>query len=78
MQQDTHTIDRLFLELAQFTTAKTPRELALEDLLRSARAIAQREGKDTAWKRFDDAIWLAGVSDITAKVFKVLPSDFEE
>lgn len=34
----TEAIDKLFLELAQFTTAKTPRELALEIRLRAASA----------------------------------------
>jgi hypothetical protein len=69
------TVNKLFLELSQITTAKTARELELEDLLSSARAIAQREGADTAWARFDARLAQTGVSSITAKTFRVLPSD---
>jgi hypothetical protein len=69
------TVNKLYLELSQVTTAKTARELELEELLSSARTIAQRKGAATAWDRFDAAVAKAGVSAITAKVFKVLPSD---
>jgi len=69
------TVNKLYLELSQIATAKTARELQLEDLLTSARAIAQRSGAETAWDRFDAAVANAGVGAITAKVFKVLPSD---
>lgn len=71
------TVNRLYLELSQIATAKTARELELEDLLSSARAIAKREGAETAWARFDERLAGAGISAITAKVFKVLPSDSE-
>lgn len=57
--------------------AKTARERELEDLLVSARAIAQRKGADTAWERFDERLASFGIGCITAKVFKVLPSDRE-
>lgn len=70
------TINKLFLELSQFATAKTKRELQLEDLLRSARAIAERNGENTHWIRFSEAVADAGIGSVTAKVFKVLPSDF--
>jgi hypothetical protein len=69
------TVNKLYLELSQIATAKTARELQLEDLLTSARAIAQRSGVETAWDRFDVAVANAGIGSITAKVFKVLPSD---
>lgn len=72
---ETETIDLLFLELSQFTTAKTAREAKLEDLLMSAHAIAKREGQDTAWERFSLALTKAGIGAVTPKVFKVLPSD---
>ena len=72
------TINRLYLELSQFTTAKTAREIELEDLLISARAIAEREGRDTAWARFSKRLFDAGIGRITAKTFKVLPGDVEE
>lgn len=69
------TINKLYLELSQFATAKTRRELVLEDLLVSARAIAERKGKDTAWERFSEQLRKEGIGCVTAKVFKVLPSD---
>lgn len=69
------TTNKLFLELSQFVTAKTERELALEDLLTSVRNIARREGVDTAWWRLDAAVARHGIGDITAKTFKTLPSD---
>lgn len=72
---DLEIIDKLFLELSQVATAKTKRELELEDLLRSACAIAERKGADTAWERFSARLAEAGISPVTAKVFKILPSD---
>lgn len=51
------------------------REAELEDLLVSARAIAEREGLDTAWERFSNRLKAAGIGSITAKTFRVLPSD---
>ena len=75
---DLEIINRLYLELSQVATAKTRRELELEDLLASARAIVLRRGEDTAWERFDARLAAAGISPVTAKVFKVLPSDLED
>lgn len=49
----------------------------LEDLLTSARCIAQRSGESTAWERFDEKLKSAGIGSVTAKVFKILPSDTE-
>ncbi len=49
----------------------------LTDVLRSARCIAERKGADTAWERFSERIAALGISSVTAKVFKVLPSDLE-
>ena len=71
------TVNRLYLELSQFATAKTARELELEDLLVSARAIAEREGKDTAWSRFSQRLANEGIGKITAKSFRVLEGDPE-
>jgi hypothetical protein len=80
MERD--TINKLYLELSQFATAKTAREsdlearvAELEDLLTSARAIAERNGVDTAWARFSQRLAKAGIGAVTPKVFKVLPSD---
>ncbi len=60
------------------TREKSERECELEDLLSSARAIAQRKGVDTAWERFDNRLKAAGIGWVTAKTFRVLPSDLEE
>lgn len=47
----------------------------LEDLLTSARAICERRGDLTAWERLDARIEKFGIGKITAKTFRVLPSD---
>lgn len=72
------TVNRLYLELSQFSTAKTTREIELEDLLMSARAIAERRGQDTAWARFSERLGAAGIGSVTPKTFKILPSDSEQ
>ncbi len=69
------TVNKLYLELSQIATAKTARELELEDLLTSARAIAERKGADVAWERFSERLQKAGIGFVTAKTFRVLPSD---
>lgn len=66
------TVNKLYLELSQIATAKTARELELEDVLRSAHAIAARNGEDTAWERFAARIQEMGIGSITPRVFKVL------
>lgn len=68
----TEIIDKLFLELSQVTTAKTARELALEDLLKSARSIAEREGINTAWDVFDARIASLGIGSVTPKTFRIV------
>ena len=72
------TVNRLYLELSQFATAKTQRELDLEDVLTSARAIAERKGEGTHWERFSNRIGQLGIGSVTAKTFRILPSDVEE
>lgn len=69
------TINRLYLELSQFATAKTKRELELEELLRSACAIAERKGEGTHWGRFADSIHQKGLNDITARTYRVLEGE---
>jgi hypothetical protein len=49
----------------------------LKDVLISARCIAERRGAETAWERFSERIGKLGIGSVTAKVFKVLPSDLE-
>ena len=71
------TVNKLYLELSQVATAKTARELELEDLLTSARAIAERKGDDVAWERFSERLRKAGIGSVTARTFRVLPSDNE-
>lgn len=69
---DLEIINKLYLELSQVATAKTARELELEDLLRSARCIAQRKGENTAWETFDQRLAECGIGSVTPKVFKIL------
>lgn len=56
---------------------KTLREAALEELLRSACAIANRQGAATAWERFLESAKQLGINGITARTYRVLPSDLE-
>lgn len=70
-------INKLYLELSQFATAKTARELELEDLLRSAHCIALRNGDGTAWKRFAESIAKVGVGSVTARTYRLLEGDTE-
>lgn len=53
------------------------RVVELEDLLSSAYNIANRNGKDTHWLRFSGKLHAHGISPVTAKTFKILPSDDE-
>lgn len=72
------TINKLYLELSQIATAKTKRELELEELLISARAIASRKGEGTHWGRFDASIAKMGIGSITARTYRILQSDLED
>lgn len=69
------TINKLYLELSHVATAKTQREIELEDLLRSAHCIALRKGEGTAWERLAESIRSAGVGSVTARTYKVLEGD---
>ena len=69
------TVNKLYLELSQFATPKTASELRLAALLASCRAVASREGEDTAWWRLDNSIAEEGISPITARLYRTLPSD---
>ena len=51
------------------------REIELVDLLTSARAIAERFGNNTHWERFSARLGAAGISSITPRTFRILPSD---
>ena len=50
----------------------------LVDLIRSARAIAQRKGEGTAWGRFDAALAKTGIGSVTPKTFRILGDDDPE
>lgn len=68
-------INKLFLELSQVATAKTAREIELEDLCISARAIAERKGEDVAWERFSERLRKAGIGSVTPRTFRVLEGE---
>ena len=42
----------------------------LEDLLRSAGAIAARKGEDTAWTTFENSLRKAGIGSVTPRVYR--------
>lgn len=71
-------INKLYLELSQIATAKTARELELEDLLVSAHAIAKRKGEDVDWERFSNKLQKAGIGSVTAKSFRVPKGSYPE
>jgi hypothetical protein len=49
--------------------------IEMEALLQSARCIAQRKGEGTNWERFDASIAKLGISGITARNYRLLPTD---
>lgn len=63
--------------LALKNTELSKRISVLEDLLSSAYDIANRNGVDTHWFRFAAQLHINGISPVTAKTFKILPSDPE-
>jgi hypothetical protein len=62
-------------DLLRSMVAADRRDQELEDLLRSACAIADRKGADTAWDRFAASIHALGLNGITARTYRILPSD---
>jgi len=63
--------------LALSNTELKKRIAVLEDLLSSAYNIANRNGEHTHWERFAGQLHVNGISPVTAKTFKILPSDTE-
>lgn len=51
------------------------REQQLEELVRSACAIADRRGAETAWDRFTASAKSLGLNGVTARTYRILPSD---
>jgi hypothetical protein len=49
----------------------------MEELLRSARCIAERKGEGTHWERFSESIAKLGIGSVTARTYRVLPMDTE-
>jgi len=76
MNIELETINKLYLELSQVATAKTKREL--EELVRSACAIAERKGEHTHWGRFINSVNQAGLNGVTARVYRILESDLSQ
>lgn len=51
---------------------------SMEELLRSAHCIAARRGEGTHWDRFAASIQALGIGPVTARTYRVLPSDTED
>ncbi len=49
-----------------------------DELLRAACAIAERGGEGTHWGRFAESIRKVGLNGITARTYRILPSDLEK
>lgn len=58
--------------IRMLTTIPDNREQEMEDLLRSACAIADRHGVQTAWERFGNSIRKLGLNGITARTYRDL------
>ncbi len=56
---------------AEVAICKPNREKQLEELLRSACCIAEREGQNTAWARFAKSIYDLGLNGITARPYLI-------
>ena len=50
----------------------------LEDMLRSAHAIAERKGEGTAWVRFAARIKALEIGSVTPRTFRILGDDDPE
>jgi hypothetical protein len=50
----------------------------MRELLRSAHAIADRKGEGTHWERFASSIAALGIGPVTARTYRILPSDTEQ
>lgn len=68
---------RELARLAGAFDARTERETAMEELLHSACAIAERKGTGTAWERFEASISALDIGSVTARTYRILPSDTE-
>lgn len=51
------------------------RHAEMEELLRSAHAIALRKGEGTHWERFAASIQKLGIGSVTARTYRVLEID---
>ena len=69
--------DRI-LDLMQERDEAKKRVAELEELLRSACAIAERRGEGTHWGRFIASVNKLGLNGVTARTYRVLESDTEE
>ena len=65
------SLDQAYRELTAVRSVND----SLEDLLRSAHAIALRKGADTAWERFAESIQRLGIGPVTARTYRIIPSD---
>lgn len=71
IQGDSEPITKIALE----NTSLKKRIATLEDLLSSTYNIANRNGENTHWHRFAGQLHINGISPVTPKTFKILPSD---
>jgi hypothetical protein len=65
------------LRMATDNPLFSERETGLEELVRSACAIADRKGAGTAWGRFVASACSFGLNGVTARTYRILPSDIE-
>jgi hypothetical protein len=75
--QRTRLVDAL-IEMGKIAPAPSPdRVKELEELVRSACAIAERQGRNTHWGRFIASVHAAELSSATARTYKLLEGESE-
>ena len=67
-----HSYDRVDFKSVDWLEARNEELL---DLLRSAHCIAVRQGESTAWQRFAASCAKLGAGAVTARTYRILPSD---
>lgn len=66
---------RMLAESELLSAASDALPKAMWELLTSAKAIADRKGVGTAWERFSESCAKLGITGVTARTYRVLPSD---
>lgn len=78
LEREVNDCRQIITTYAEETEVQQKRIAELDDLLRSACCIAMRQGVETHWGRFIASVEKLGLNGITARTYRILPSDLEE